>query len=250
MRDRSRHNRTAAVERDLARLADGTLQGPRREVVERLVAGSADLQARLLEQRRAVAATRSVAERERAPLTLRVRRPELVARPQRRSPLFAVGLSSAVGALVWTVVAVGGSPSGLTVAQAASLGERPAMVVVAEPPGDEQVNLPRVEAAGLPFPYWEDRFHWRATGARTDRLGGRVATTVFYTRGAGSIAYTIVSGHYLPDVAGARTTVRAGTLLTSFSTGGRRVVTWLRHGHTCVLSSRGAPLAALLEPAG
>jgi hypothetical protein len=117
---------------------------------------------------------------------------------------------------------------------------------VAEPRHDG-VTLPRLRAAGLPFPYWEDRFDWRATGARTDRLDGRVETTVFYRRGARSIAYTIVSGRRLRAAAGARTIVRAGTTLTSFSTDGRQVVTWLRRGHTCVLSTRDAPLDALLK---
>jgi hypothetical protein len=246
MGDRTRHHRTTAVERDLARLADGTLEGSRRELVERLVASSAELQTRLREQRRAVAATRSIVQRERAPVALHLRRRALVARPRRRSPAFAVALTGAAGALLWTVAALGGAQAGLIVAQAAMLAARPATVAVAEPPGDG-VTLPHVSAAGLPFPYWEDRFHWRATGARTDRLDGRVETTVFYERAARSVAYTIVSGHYLKDAAGARTIVRAGTLLTSFSTGGRRVVTWQRRGHTCVLSSRDAPLDALLK---
>jgi hypothetical protein len=246
MRDRSR---TSAVERDLARLADGTLEGSRRELVERLVAGSAELQARLREQRRAVAAARSLAGRERAPLALRVRRRALVTRSGRRSPALAVGLAGAGGALLWMVAAVGGGQAGLTVAQAATLAAQPPTVAVGEP-RDDEVTLPRVRAAGLPFPYWEDRFHWHATGTRTDRLGGRAETTVFYRRGAQSIAYTIVSGHYLPDAAGARTIVRAGTLLTTFSTSGRRVVTWRRRGHTCVLSSRDAPADALLKLAG
>jgi hypothetical protein len=246
MRDRSLQQRTTAVERDLARLADGTLESPRREVVERLVANSAELQARLREQQRAVAATRSVVQRERAPLALRMRRRALVARPRRRSPAFAVALTGAAGALLWTVAALGGAQAGLTVAQAATLAARPATVAVAEPL-DDGVTLPRVSADGLPFPYWEDRFHWHATGARTDHLDGRVATTVFYDRGPRSIAYTIVSGHHLTAAPGARTILRAGTLLTSFSTGGRRVVTWQRRGHTCVLSSRDAPLGALLK---
>jgi hypothetical protein len=246
MRDHSVHHRTAEVERELARLADGTLQGSRRDRVEGLVTGSAELQARLREQRRAVAATRSVAQQERAPLALRVRRGALAARPRRRSPALAVAVAGAAGALLWTVTALGGAQAGLTVAQAATLAAQPSTIAVAEP-RDDGVTLPRVRAAGLPFPYWEDRFHWRATGARTDRLGGRVETTVFYRRGARSVAYTIVSGHYLPDAAGARTMVRAGTVLTSFSADGRHVVTWLRRGHTCVLSSRDAPVDALLK---
>src|SRR5690242_1077806 len=57
-----RHSRTdAALERDLAHLADGTLDPSRHRSVEQLVARSPELQARLDAQRRAVAATRSLA---------------------------------------------------------------------------------------------------------------------------------------------------------------------------------------------
>lgn len=250
MRDRSH-----AIERDLAHLADGTLVGSRRELAERLVASSSELQARLREQRRAVAAARSVAQRERAPLGLRMRRRTLredggprqfVGRRRRRRPMLGFGLVGAVGAAVWSLAALGGSQAGLTVAQAATLGARPATVALADPPGD-RVTLPGLLAAGLPFPYWEDRFAWRATGARTDRINGRDATTVFYRGGGRLVAYTILDGTSLPAGAGAHTLRSAGTLLTSYSMGDRQVVTWLRRGHTCVLSGRGVSLDAMLK---
>ena len=41
---------------------------------------------------------------------------------------------------------------------------------------------------------------------------------------------------------------RAGTLLTSYSLGGRIVVTWLRRGQTCVLSGRGGRLMPVSVP--
>jgi hypothetical protein len=247
MRFRVRHRRPASVERDLARLADGTLDPSQRERVERLVAGSNELQARLREQRLAVAATRSVVQRERAPLTLRVNRRALASRPRRRTPLFALGAIGTAGALVWTVAALGGAQAGLTVAQAASLANRPATISVTEPP-DDQVTLPGLSAAGLPFPYWEDHFDWDAAGARTDHIAGRQTTTVFYHRHGESIAYTIVSGRSLPTASGARMFVRAGIGVVVYPTrGGTQVVTWLRRGHTCVLSGRGVPLDALLK---
>lgn len=215
------------------------------------MAGSAELQARLREQRYAVYATRSIVQRERAPLTLHLHRRTLAARsrlnhtarPRRRTPLFAVGALTAAGALLWTVAVLGGSQAGLTVAQAATLASRPATMVVGEPP-DDGVTLPGLTAAGLPFPYWEDRFDWDADGVRTDRLDGRSETTVFYRRTGQSLAYTIVSGKSLPSAAGARTLVRAGTTLVVYPNTG--VVTWLRRGHTCVLSGRGVPLQALM----
>jgi hypothetical protein len=70
---------------------------------------------------------------------------------------------------------------------------------------------------------------------------------VFYRRDGESIAYTIVSGNSLPTATGAQTVTRAGTMLTSYSIRGTRVVTWLRRGHTCVLSGRGVPLQALVK---
>jgi len=246
------HSRTgASLERDLARLADGTLHGARRDRLEHLVAGSPELQARLREQRRAVAATRSLAKLERAPVSLHTQYRALISRRRRRAPAFALGLAGAAGALLWTLAALGGGQAALTVAQAATIALRPATAGVAEPASDDHVALPGVQADGMPFPYWEDRFGWHATGERTDRMDGRLLTTVFYRRGAERIAYTIVSGDALGPVAAARTTVRAGTMLAGSWSGGRPVVTWLREGHTCVLSGgRNVPFDALLKLAG
>jgi hypothetical protein len=241
----------AALERDLARLADGTLRGPRRDRLEQLVARSPELQTRLDAQRRAVAATRSLARRERAPLALHTQYGALVRPQRRRAPAVGLGLAAAAGALVWTIAALGGGQAALTVAQAATIALRPATASVAEPASDDHVALPGVQVDGMPFPYWEDRFGWHAAGERTDHIDGRQLTTVFYRHGAERIAYTIVSGNALGPVAAAHTTVRAGTLLADSWSGGRRIVTWLRQGHTCVLSGgRGVPLGALLKLAG
>src|SRR5262249_13086999 len=171
----------------------------------------------------AVEATRSIVQRESAPLTLHLHRPTLAARarlthaarPRRRTPLFAVGALGTAGALLWTIAVLGGSQAGLTVAQAATLGTRPATMVVGEPP-DNGVTLPGLSAAGLPFPDWEEHFDWDADGARTDQLNGRSETTVFYRRAGQSLAYTIVSGKSLPSAAGARTLVRSGTTLVVY----------------------------------
>jgi hypothetical protein len=130
------------------------------------------------------------------------------------------------------------------VAQAVALGLKPAVARVHQPP-DGRVTLPRVSGAGLSFPYWEDRFGWRAIGIRRDHLAGRTLTTVLYVRHRDRVAYTIVSGPALPDLAGARAVVRDGTQLHSVTLGGRRVVTWLRRGHTCVLSGANVPVAEL-----
>ncbi|HSC03153.1 MAG TPA: hypothetical protein VLC49_07530 [Solirubrobacteraceae bacterium] len=252
MRLPRRHPKSSQIERDLARLADGTLQGRRRGRLEQLVARSPELRARLCAQRRAIAATRSLAELERAPLALHTQYRALISgRRRRRAPAAGLGLAAAAGALAWTIAALGGGQAALTVAQAATIAFRPATTAVAEPASDDHVALPGVQAAGMPFPYWEDRFGWHAAGARTDRLDGRELTTVFYRRGAERIAYTIVSGDSLPPAQATRTTVRAGTVLAESWSRGRPVVTWLRQGHTCVLSGdRGVPLGALAKLAG
>ncbi|HJS92773.1 MAG TPA: hypothetical protein VJ741_00820 [Solirubrobacteraceae bacterium] len=240
-----------SLERDLTRLADGTIKGSRRDRLERRVANSPELQARLNDQRRAIAATRSLAELERAPVALHRQYRELVTRRRRRAPAIALGLAGSAGALACAIAGLGGGQAALTVAQAATIAVRPATTIVAEPASDDHVALPGVQAEGMPFPYWEDRFGWHATGERTDRIDGHALTTVFYRRGGERIAYTIVSGNALPPVAAAHTTVRGGTVLAGSWSGGRPVVTWLRRGHTCVLSGGpGVSFAALTQLAG
>jgi hypothetical protein len=253
MSDRRVRRRSSALERDLARLADGTLQGRRRELLGRLLDRSPELQRRLEEQRRARAAVRSSAARERAPFALRVRHRALTVRPGRGAGSglrlrLGLGLAGSLAALAAILALLTSGPAGPTVALAATVATRPAVARVSEPP-DDSVRLPRLRAAGLPFPYWEDRFGWRATGARTDRIDGRVMTTVFYAKGSGRIAYTIVSGRPLaPGASPVRTLTLARTELATFkSDGGQHIVTWTRRGHTCVLSGRDVPVKALLE---
>jgi len=238
---RRRHRR--AIERDLARLADGSLDPGRRDRVKRTVADSYELQGRLSDQRRAVAAMRALAT-ERAPLGLRLRRRALADRSHTRSATVGLGLAGGLAALALMLGSLGGAQGVLTVADAATIAVRPATTVVAEP-RDDAATLPRINAAGLPFPYWEDRFGWVATGVRSDDVGGRRLTTVFYRSHGREIAYTIVPGASLPAVAGARTTERDGVVIRSFLDRGRLVVTWERRGHTCVLSGTGVSAGAL-----
>jgi hypothetical protein len=241
-----RRRRRRAIERDLARLADGTLSPGRRKRLERSIATSYELQTRLGDQRRAVSAMRALAT-ERAPLALRLRRPALAERSQTRSAAFGLGLAGVLAAFLLMLGSLGGSQGVLTVADAATIAGRPATAAVAEP-RDEDATLPLLRAAGLPFPYWEDRFGWVATGVRSDDVRGRLLTTVFYRRDGREIAYTIVPGASLRAVAGARTTELGGVVVDSFMNGGgRRVVTWERRGHTCVLSGTGVPVVALLK---
>ena len=236
------------TKRDLARLADGTLEPRRRELVERSVAGSDELQSRLRDQRRAVEAVRAHTG-ERAPLALRSHQRALATSARHRSRpvgLRLAGALGAVGALVLTIVALGGGEASLTVADAATLAARPATATVPEPP-DGRATLPHLRAAGLPFPYWEDQFGWKATGVRNDVVADRTLTTVFYRSQGRRIAYTIVAGARLPPADRTETVTRSGIVVHVLPVDRRLVVTWLRRGHTCVLSGTDVPLDALVK---
>lgn len=241
-----RRHRDHPSERDLAALADGSLAPARRARVERAVAASPELQAELRGQRFALDAVRS-ADSERAPAALRARvaleRP--VRRPARRLPALAGAAVAAIAAAV--VLTLGGGTSATpTAADAAVLAMRPPAAAVPDS-AHSGATLTRPRGAGLPFPYWADHFGWRAIGFRTDRLRGRPATTVFYRHGSQVIAYTIVGGKALPVGSPSRQSVRDGTALSSITVHGRRAVTWLRRGHTCVLSGTTTARASLLR---
>jgi hypothetical protein len=237
------------VKRDLAPFADGSLRPRGRARVQRALAGSPELRAQLREQRCALAALRSL-RAESAPVALRVRvvaaDRRVPARRLRRLPRAGAALAASSLALALALVALGGSEAGPTVAAAAALGTRPPLAPVAPPRHDGHPPLLRLRAAGLPFPYWDDQFGWRAVGTRRDELGDRPVVTVFYADGARRVAYTIVAGLALPSSAGAWRTVRDHTLLQALSIGSRLVVTWQRRGHTCVLSAENVPIGTLL----
>lgn len=223
--------------RDLVALADGSLHVSRRADVERMVAGCPELQADLAAQRRALGAVRGAAG-EAAPAALRARLASTpVRQARRRAPRFALGTTAALAAAAILVAALLDGPTGApTVAQAAVLGTRPAQGPTAEPRTGE-VLLPRIRGAGLPFPYWEDKFGFTADGVRRDRLDGRSATTVFYIRDGEQIAYTIVAGPRLAFGHRVDRMLRGGIRLSSLRVNGRIIVTWVRGGHTCVLSA-------------
>jgi hypothetical protein len=209
---------------------------PMSEALERALAVLADDCApAALRVRVALIAASAQAKRARSP------RPHL--------PRLNAGIAAALaaaGALAVPLVLLGGGavPS---VAEAVALSARPPVVRVHEP-SDGHVTLPRVHAAGLSFPYWGDRFGWKAIGFRRDTVGGRTLSTVFYVRDGRRVAYTIVSGPPLAAraLAGAHATVLAGTRLRTAALGGRALVTWLRRGHTCVLSGAGVSAGELL----
>jgi anti-sigma factor RsiW len=254
----TRH-RNQPTESELVALADGSLPASKRVQVERAVAASPHLQAIVAAQRRALVAIDDAAS-EQAPAALRARL-ELMGKPKatraRARPRFAVpslGLARiipagavAVAAVVAVlVVTLGGGVTAPTVAQASVLATRPA---VAPAPAQQSHSpmLARLTAAGLPYPYWDDRFGFSAVGMRHDRLNGRPATTVFYKSGTQRVAYTIVAGSALPFGARTHGSVRNGVAVRTLKAHGMRVATWLRDGHSCVLVSKNVPFSLLVS---
>lgn len=247
----------------LAALADGSL---RSDEMRAEIEADPDARALLDEQVRAVALVRSAADDVRAPDALRERlltlapdeagaremsrrarrAPSRTSTPRRRRLLAGV---AAVAAVVVVVLALSlsGTSGSPTVAQAAALSTRPATLPAPRHLGPHSFLINRSEA-GVPFPYWEDHFHWKAVGARTDTLAGRTATTVFYVDRRGRrLAYAIVSGAPLPVPSGARTIVRDGVHMWVATISGATVVTWERDGHSCVMASAQVPAASLVR---
>jgi hypothetical protein len=158
----------------------------------------------------------------------------------------AGAVAVAVVAVVIAVSAGGGGSSTLNLRQASALTLGPA---TAAAPPESPSNHAELAAAvdGVSFPYWGERFGWRSTGARIDRIGGRTVTTVFYADGGGRrIGYAIVAGSPAPRSSGGVVEWRSGTPYRLLSENGVPVVSWLRGGHLCVVSGRHVSSATLL----
>jgi len=172
------------------------------------------------------------------------RRPAVIGR--RLAGGFA--LAAIVAALVVGLAGGGGGSggSGPTLREALALTLRPATTTA---PAESPHNGTQLAAAvdGVAFPYWGERFGWRSSGARSDRVGGRTVTTVFYTnRQEQRIGYAIVAGTPPPPVSGGVVSWRHGTPFRLLSADGSQVVTWQRDGHLCVVAGRDVSGHALL----
>lgn len=181
------------------------------------------------------------------------RAPAVAGRRMRRLRLgLLVGAPAVAVAViaVLVVVVTGSGSSPLTVDQAVALTLKPpTMAAPVENPRDGSQLMVAVD--GIPFPYWEDRFGWRATGERVDRVGGREVTTVYYANGRDRwLGYAIVGGTPAPAVAKGRLVARAGTSYWLWSSRGASVVTWLRDGRLCVVTGHGVSNHTLLALAG
>ena len=159
---------------------------------------------------------------------------------------------AAAGAIAAAAVAIavglsGGGSSSLSDRQTAALTLRAA---TQRAPAESHNNRMQLAAAvdGVSFPYWEERFGWRSTGARSDRVGGRTVMTVFYADRSGRrIGYAIVAGSPAPAINGGLLRWRNGTAYRLATQNGAPVVSWLRSGHLCVVSGRGVSGAMLLR---
>jgi hypothetical protein len=238
------------TELELAALADGSLAPERHEDALERVSGSRELQSALAEQRRAVELTAAVDVT--APASLH-RQIETMLAPARRRRTFTpvrIGLAAATAMLAVAALAIGllggrASTSGLSVRQAAALTLAPATMSA---PAEDKAHRTQLAAAvgGVAFPYWKERFGWRGSGARSDRIAGQAVTTVFYSNAGGRrIGYAIVSGR-APLARGGTVVKRWGVLYRVLSQNGATVVTWQRQGHLCVVSGRGVSAHTLL----
>ncbi len=157
---------------------------------------------------------------------------------------FAGALALAAVAVV-LVVSLSGGGSALTLHTTVALTMRPATMPAPTPDPRHATEL-AADVEGVAFPYWEDRFGWRATGARTDRVDGRAVTTVFYARGHQWVGYAIVAGAPAPSVSGGLVRERAGTSYRFLDEAAASVVAWLRDGRLCVVAGHGVDDATLM----
>ena len=168
----------------------------------------------------------------------------------RRSPAlaryaFAGALAAAVAAIA-IAIGISGGGNEPFIRQASALTLAPA---TAPAPRENPHISGQLAAAveGVAFPYWEDRFGWRSTGTRSDRVNGRAVTTVFYADRAGrQIGYAIVAGTPAPKQDRGAIAWRNGTPFRVLQLHGATVVSWLREGRLCVVAGRDLSSATLL----
>ena len=167
----------------------------------------------------------------------------------RRSPRLAaaIAFAAAVAVVLVLVLTTGGATSAPTVLQASRSGLGSAThAAPAESPHNP--HLLAASAAGIDYPYWGGKLGWQTVGARTDTVGGRTVTTVFYTNSrARRIGYSIVSGAALAISAGSASVQRHGVSFHVLSHANPTIVTWREAGHTCILTARGVSAGTLMR---
>jgi hypothetical protein len=161
----------------------------------------------------------------------------------RAAGAMAAGIAVAIAVAV--IAATSSSPR-LSAADAAALTLRPAKV--AAPREDPQAHQQLTSAVdGIRFPYWDERFGWRSTGARTDHEDGRTITTVFYGNSSGQkVGYAIVGGTPPPRWDSGTVHVLDGTRYRLSSGAAGETVMWVRDGRLCIVAGRGVSGGTLL----
>jgi hypothetical protein len=156
--------------------------------------------------------------------------------------------ASGIAAVCVLVVALGGRDAGVgapSVAQVVAVTRLPALEAAPVAVGGARPQL-AAAVQGLAFPDWRRAFGWRTSGRRSDRVGNRAVTTVFYRYSAWRrLGYAIVAGSPLAAAAG-RDVIRGGVRYRVLRHAGRTTVTWTQAGHTCVIDAPAAVTAAEL----
>jgi hypothetical protein len=158
------------------------------------------------------------------------------ARPRGAPRLLApvAGIAALVVVAVVVALSIGG-PSGPSVVQAAEIARLPNTdPAPARDAGNPALLERRLDHVA--FPDWSKTFGWRAEGARTDRLDGRRAETVFYTHHGHRIGYTVISGAALEPPDRAELVRRNGLEIHRYRDGDRTVVIFERDGLTCIIA--------------
>lgn len=237
---------------ELSALADGSLAPERADDVRARIAGSPELSDCYEREQRAVLALHEL-RAERAPASLRfaIEDHRQRATSRRGRAVYGGVLATAMAlAVALLVLLLPGGPGAPSVSQAATLALRgPDAALSAPGVNSKNDQLLAVDVQETYFPNWKGWFGWRAIGQRVDRVGGKLAVTVFYQRGQSRIAYTILAAPPLRRP-GSRPFRVNGTSIQSFAMGSRLVVTWRREGHTCVLSGAGVGTRELAMLAG
>ncbi|HST43520.1 MAG TPA: hypothetical protein VLK58_28600 [Conexibacter sp.] len=167
----------------------------------------------------------------------RRRRPRLVLAAGALAALVAVALAA-------TLLLSGGDDAAPSVPQVAPVTLRAAR---APAPAVRGGGLLEASIDGVAFPAWAN---WRATGERSDRVGGRDVRTVFYAnRGGDRVGYAIAGGDALP-YGGGRYVSWRGIPMWVYELDGGTAVMWLRDGRTCIVAGRGVGTDTLLALAG
>jgi hypothetical protein len=170
--------------------------------------------------------------------------------PASRSPgaraLVGAAATALLAAAVVLAVTNGGGHAALTLRAAAA----PTLRAATAPAPRESAGTRFLAAAveGVRFPYWEESFGWRSSGARSDTVAGRAVKTVFYSSGNTHIGYSIYSGVPAPRLgtSSSSSSLRIGGTRYAVSVDrGTAIISWQRAGHLCVMSGHGISARSL-----